>query len=595
MHSAIFAVLFFLAFLSGCSDSPNALNQATEETETPAIPLTGPGATSITTTAFGYNLVTLNWDDVAEATYYQVLYDIHGSGDFVQVGDDITAGTTSAAVNLPLHLIDRVDGRYRVDACNVTACDASTSIDVSSLGAAEGISYLKASNTDDGDVYGNALALSSDGTTFAVGAGGEASNATTINGDESDNSAPVAGAVYIYIRQGTTWVKQAYLKASNAETNDGFGGALSISADGNTLAIAATGEDSDLSSLSDNSVSAAGAVYIFKRTGTTWVQFTVIKAPAPVSESFARFISLSADGTVLAASAHGNATNGSNSGAIYMFKEVSGSWSHQQTLFASTPESGDQFGYSVALSGDGLTLATGAFCESSNATTIGGDQSNNSSTCAGAAYVFQEVAGTWGTPTYIKANNAGTFHYFGSDVALNYAGTTLAVAAIYEMTASSGVGGTGSGGGSLSGAVYIFQNDGTWTQQEYIKASNAEASDEFGTAIDLSDDGNILAVGTPKERSNALGIGGDESNNTLAGAGAVYIFARSGTTWEQRSYVKPTAIDVNDSFGTDVALDGAGTRLLVGVPVEDSDATGLNGDATRNIYSNGTAGAVFIY
>src|SRR5690554_2916284 len=75
--------------------------------------------------------------------------------------------------------------------------------------------YIKASNTGAGDYFGFSVAISADGNTLAVGAYWEDSNATGINGDQNDNSAPESGAVYVFVRNETTWAQEAYIKASN--------------------------------------------------------------------------------------------------------------------------------------------------------------------------------------------------------------------------------------------------------------------------------------------------------------------------------------------------------------------------------------------
>jgi hypothetical protein len=123
--------------------------------------------------------------------------------------------------------------------------------------------YLKASNTDEGDAFGESVAVSGD--TIVVGTLDEASNATGVNGDQSDNSADHAGAAYVFIRNGATWSQQAYLKASNTETSDLFGNSVSLS--GNTVVVGARWEDSNASGVngnqSDNSASNSGAAYVF--------------------------------------------------------------------------------------------------------------------------------------------------------------------------------------------------------------------------------------------------------------------------------------------------------------------------------------------
>src|SRR2546422_6369245 len=106
------------------------------------------------------------------------------------------------------------------------------------------VAYLKASNTEMGDRFGNGgtleghgVALSGDGNTLAVGAPYESSGAKGINGDQNDNSVYSAGAVYVFARRNNTWTQQAYIKASNPRQSDKFGFVVSLSQDGNTLAV----------------------------------------------------------------------------------------------------------------------------------------------------------------------------------------------------------------------------------------------------------------------------------------------------------------------------------------------------------------------
>ena len=156
--------------------------------------------------------------------------------------------------------------------------------------------YLKASNTDHLDRFGLDIAVWGD--TLVVGAPNESSSATGVNGNQLDNSAPDAGAVYVFVRQGTTWVQQAYLKASNTEAGDYFGAAVDIH--GDTLVVGAWSEDSAApgmgGSQGDNSATEAGAVYVFERVGTTWSQSAFLKASnAEAGDQFGRSLGLAAD------------------------------------------------------------------------------------------------------------------------------------------------------------------------------------------------------------------------------------------------------------------------------------------------------------
>jgi len=230
---------------------------------------------------------------------------------------------------------------------------------------------------------------------------------------------------------------------------------------------------------------------------------------------------------------------------------------------ASNPDAFDQFGYTSALSGD--TLAVGAASEDSSATGVNGGQSNNSRSISGAVYVFtRDGAGVWSQQAYIKASNRS--YLFGEAIALD--GDMLAVGAWLERGVSTGINGdqTDVIGAGATGAVYVFTRDdaGLWTQQAYIKASNAEPDDRFGWSVALN--GNTLAVGAPGEESVATGVNGDQSNNGVRDFGAVYVFTRDGAgDWSQQAYIKASQVIGDHQFGSSVALSG--DTLAVGVSI----------------------------
>jgi cysteine-rich repeat protein len=270
--------------------------------------------------------------------------------------------------------------------------------------AHELFTYIKSSNTAAMDGFSTAIAISADGLTLAVGATGEDSAATGIDGNQADNAASGSGALYVFRRTSESWVQQAYLKASNTNTSDIFGISVALSADGSTLAVGASGEDSAAAGIggsqADNTAGNAGAVYVFTRTGATWTQQAYIKA--------------------------------SNTGA------------------------GDAFGGTIALSGDGSTLAVGAAAEDSAAINFNGNQADNSADEAGAVYLFERTGATWAQRSYIKAPNAGALDRFGSKVKLSETGT-LAVSSSGEASSATGVGGDLFNNMSLfAGAAYVL-------------------------------------------------------------------------------------------------------------------------------------------
>ncbi|RYF00369.1 MAG: hypothetical protein EOO32_07105 [Comamonadaceae bacterium] len=147
---------------------------------------------------------------------------------------------------------------------------------------------------------------------------------------------------------------------------------------------------------------------------------------------------------------------------------------------------------------------------------------------------------------------------------------------------------------SSAGAAYVFTRSGTaWTQSAYVKASNAEARDNFGQAVALSSDGNTLLVGAPNEASNAIGINGDQTDNSLPDKGAAYLFTRSAGTWVQKAYLKPmSGGDVG--LGLSVALSGDGKTVAAGSYVESGRGIGINGDKTQDT-SKTSSGGLYLY
>ena len=120
------------------------------------------------------------------------------------------------------------------------------------------------------------------------------------------------------------------------------------------------------------------------------------------------------------------------------------------------------------------------------------------------------------------------------------------------------------------------------TQQAYLKASNTGPGDLFSTAIAF--DGDTLVVGAPFEDSN---VTGNPADNTASGSGAVYVFTKSAGVWSQQAYLKASNAQIGDDFGGSVALSS--DTLVVGASLEDSNATGVNGDQSSNSASGSEA------
>jgi uncharacterized repeat protein (TIGR02543 family) len=441
--------------------------------------------------------------------------------------------------------------------------------------------YLKASNSAADDEFGRSVAVSGD--TVVVGAPYEDSNATGVNGDESNNSATASGAVYVFTRTGSVWSQQAYLKASNASVGDYFG--WSVAVDGDTVVVGAPYEDSNATGVngteSDNSLSNAGAAYVFTRSGTTWSQQAYLKASNPDSDDyFGADVAVSGDTILVGAAFEDGGTTGVNgsgtdnsaadAGAAYVFERSGSVWSQQAYLKADNTGLTDRFGSAVAVSGD--TAAVGAYFE---------DGSNDAAAGSGAVYVFNRSGSVWSQQAYLKGSNTETGDRFGWSVSIS--GDTLAAGAPLEDSNASGVNGDESDNSRTnSGAVYVFTRSGTvWSQQAYVKASNTGGLDEFGASVSLS--GDALAVGAPVESSNAAGVNGDGSDDSVTDSGAAYAFTRSGTVWSQEAYLKASNTGENDGLGSDIGVSG--DTVVAGAFFEDGSSSGVDGaddDAARD-------------
>ncbi len=443
-------------------------------------------------------------------------------------------------------------------------CDFSTEIqpppDV--LGQ---LDFLKAHNAGADDNFGDRVAVS--GNTVVVGAKAEDGGATVIDGTDDDLAAS-AGAAYVYVREAGTnnWVQQAYLKASNGEGGDRFGADVAI--DGDTIVVGADNEDG-----AGNASTTSGAAYVFVRNGESWTEQSILRASDAASgdwfggdvaisgdtivvgayrenqafvytrsgttwteqqilvgsntasgDNFGRGVTIDGDTIVVGAffeDSDATGVNGSednnnanNSGAAYVFTRNTGTWTQQAYVKASNTDQDDLFGAALSLSGD--TLAVGVYHESSNATGIDGDQSNNGLLDSGAAYIFVRNGETWSQQAYVKASNTGFQDSFGEAISLS--GDLLAVPAARED--SNSVDDQANGAATDSGAVYIFSRDGaTWSQLAYLKASNLQSEDWFGRDVSISD--STMAAGAFFEDSST---GGGEDDNSVLESGAAYVF-----------------------------------------------------------------------
>ena len=456
--------------------------------------------------------------------------------------------------------------------------------------------YLKPAGTPrPTEFFGSGISVSGD--TVVVGADAEDTGATGINptpGAGATNS----GAAYVFVRSGTTFTQQAFLKASPGPlSDDRFGGSVSI--DGDTLVVGARQEDTSTGGVNNapnEGAAQSGAAYVFVRSGVNWTQQAFLKASNPgANDGFGTGVSVSGNTVVVGALGEDSGTTAVNStpdeaaadaGAAYVFARSGTTWSQQAYLknaSIGTSQVGDNFGRSVGISGD--TIVVGAPLEDSNSTGTTSTPTETATT-AGAALVFTRSGTDWTQQAYLKAPEVDADDQFG--IAVSISGNTIAVGAPREDGSSQGINQPINDAGVGSGAAYIFVGGGvSWTQQAYIKSSNSQGTDSFGEAINIS--GDALVVGAPVEDGGGAGVN-PASDEGASAAGAAYAFSRSGATWVQDAYLKASNPGINDRFGGAVGVGG--NTVAVGAQMEDSGTSGVNSTPNEAVAE---AGAAYVY
>lgn len=428
-------------------------------------------------------------------------YSVAASGDMVVVGVPFASAIDSGAV----HVFTRNAGVWTEEA------------------------VLTAGNPGFDDYFGYSVGISGD--TLVVGAPLEDSSVGGVNGIPNEGAGN-SGAAYVFVRVNGTWSQQAYLKAGNPGAGDQFGWSVAVS--GDTVVVGANHEDSNVPGVDGipNELAVdSGAAYVFSRSGAVWAQQAFLKAGNPgAADEFGAAVAVSADTVVIGSAREDSSTMGvnsvpdemaANSGAAYVFTRTEVTWTQQAYLKAGNAESEDEFGKSVAVSGDRVVV--GAPWESGDTPGVNGSPNENG-TGVGAAYAFTRDGVTWIQDAYLKAANPGSYDFFGDSVSIS--GDAMVVGATGESGSSNVVNGIPDDGALYSGAAYLFEQDGGgWTQLAYLKAGNPGVGDYLGLSVAIS--GDTVVAGAPSESSSSSGVSSIPDDNSLwAGAAYIFSFAR---------------------------------------------------------------------
>jgi hypothetical protein len=433
----------------------------------------------------------------------------------------------------------------------------------------ETIGYFKASNTDGNDSFGFNLALSGDGSTMAVDAEGEASKATGINGDQSDNSLTDAGAVYVYRKVNGNWRQEAYIKPpENDFEHRVFGSAaqygmqaLGLTNDGNTLVVGDRLGDAD----------SHGEVITYVRASNGgWSMQSRLSVPEAFAgdSGFGDTVDISADGQTLRVGLDNfPGSNGTAQGVTYLFVRSGSSWQLVQRLVV------EHAGYDCAMS------------------RLSGDASTLVQYCAKAHYQAAHVE------TYKRSGNTWSH---ASDLdqtasqrqqpALSSDGNALAIRLPVIR------------GDLFTYNVRVFRwSNSTWVAERTFAspaASDDSGFDDWGNAMSFNGNGSFLAIGDNAATvPGPAGVSEEATAGQVGYRGVVLLYQRTAgatTPWNLRSQLlPPTTAAPNIRLGNSLALSATGATLAVAAFEESSQARGINGDQTDT--SAPDAGAVFLY
>ncbi len=365
--------------------------------------------------------------------------------------------------------------------------------------------YIKPSHIDLEIEFGKSLAI--DGDTLVVGSPGDRREVTGVNPPASNNNAGSSGAAYVFTRSGNTWTQQADIKPSNTKTGSRFGQSVAI--DNNTIIVGADAESGDGSDPLDISLYRAGAAYIYTRTGNTWVEEAYLKASNPDAEDrFGWSVDISGDSVVIGA--FGEASNASSqsnnldgdSGAAYIFTRAGTSWTQQKYLKSLVNEADNRFGFSCAISGDQLMIASAYY-------------DNISQINSGLVEVYQRTGTNWSHSQFISSPTGGLFGW-----SMDMDGSRAIVGARGATFNSSGV--------DENGAAFSYELQlGNWEFQESYSAFNPGLYDFFGYDVGISQ--TTIIAGSPLEDSNSTGtypadFASGANNDDGSNIGAAYIY-----------------------------------------------------------------------
>jgi hypothetical protein len=506
-----------------------------------------PPAPAVNVAATDIRQLEFNWDPVPGAQRYELWFRSAPGAQWVKFREQPAQRAPLFRIGVSVHLLDWKQARYYVAACNTGGCTPSNQVDVDGE-QLQAMGFIKPKAPTGHETFGSAVAASADGKTFAV--------------LTSEQIGTAAGSAAVHVYRKTTsssgWRREARLLPSIIQTGTAqpyVGDPLAISGDGNLLVLGVAFEDRNTS----NGRQELGAVYLFRRTGTTWQQTQrIVVQDGQFSDRFGYAVKLDEAGRTLVISREWPAS-GFGSGTLEVYRDAPNDGSSQFVRTATVPAppplppNNDSFNCeSIALSGDGNTLLRAC---------------NPSNSDSGFAQVLK--APGWTESTRLGLPISGV-----AGVAIDYAGRTALLEAGFYTD------------------VWRLGDSGWAYEDRLHMVSGAQSFQRPGLAI--SRDGKIVALGNSGEYTIGLGpvFGNTDFGDENNGSGGVIVWERKPSGWMLRRLVKPGSTH-SSLTGHAVALGDNGKLLIVGAPWDPSAAVGFDGD--RDDDSAPMRGAVWVY
>lgn len=339
-----------------------------------------------------------------------------------------------------------------------------------------------------------------------------------------------AGSVILFQQEKDRWARKAVLLPAEGHAGDEFGRAVALH--GSTLVVGAH--------LEDNRAQNSGAVYVFERKDSAWVQTQVLKAATPqLNAGFGRAVAVHGD-TIVVGSRLEDENGVRDVGAVHIFVREAEQWEWQARLTAPQPASAHLFGISVAV--EAGTVLVGA--DGEGVLDVPRHFYGQHQPSAGAAYVFSRTEGVWTLQSRL-APAKGCGGCFGHSVALS--GDTALIGAYRDNSGTAGIGSTPDLAAREAGAAFVFVREGVqWHQQAYLKPHHSVVGGRFGFHVSL--EGSTAVIGAYATAGVATA--------SLNEAGAAYVFERKGVLWHQSAWLQPEENAAKVRFGIETALSG---------------------------------------